>query len=191
MLETDSTLVELIELVKEEDAATIAEDDEMYDRIQRILAHIKSDFVDDLGNLIILEGGLNRSIQNRRFALKLRAYHEEHPEDIQNAVNEFFSLDNPDLTQSKVDALIGLDIPSGYDDTDPSLGSLEDEFNGWWHIDRMAERKTAVVSLILESLVYDIDEKEYTDEFDDLLESPKELKQLVIDDLKKRSEQAI
>ncbi|QSG13732.1 hypothetical protein HSEST_0176 [Halapricum desulfuricans] len=123
--------------------------------------------------------------------MKLRAYHEKHPEDIENAVNEFFSTENPELTQPTIDNLLDLDIPSGYDDTDPTLDDIEDEFNGWWNLDRMASRKAEIVSLILMSLTYDIDDPEYQDEFKEVLDHPETLEEMVVDDLRKRTEQVM
>ena len=162
-------LFEQIDMLIDEDASSITESNPMYDRIKSIEEQIRSLFVNDIGNMMVLVGELNRSIKNSRLSVKMQAYHENHPEDLGNSVNEFFSTTNPDLEESDIVELCAIEFGEGYDDTEPDY-DIEKFFNGWWNLERLIERKVQVTQIILESIEFSVTVEEFNYSDDDIRE---------------------
>lgn len=166
---SETVISDYIQTIKREDAAEISESDPVYDQLSRIIDQIESLFVRDIGNMMILVGGLNRSVLNKRFSVKFHAYHNSHPEDLNNRINNYFSRSNMDLSEETLDDTLIIDYPDGYDDTDLE-NAVEGVFNGWWNINRLIERKAALIAEILNSLEFSTDDKEFDIQTEDVRE---------------------
>lgn len=165
-----------IDYLRSRDAHELSPDDEGYDEIERIVNGIEERFVRDLGNMILLDEKVNRPIQNRLFSVKLKEYHKKHSKDMENVINQYFSA-NGAIDEAKLERLLELDLPD--DETRSTAPSLVQELNEWWTYERLVERKTEVVSDILDSLTFSTRPDEFEPHYGNI-------DQIVEEDIQKR-----
>lgn len=180
-IDTSSTVIDgYIDDLKDQDAAECSESNTEYDHLNRIIQQISSLFVRDIGNMMVLVGGLNSSIQNKRFSVKIKNIHERHPEDLDNRGNKYFSKDGS-VPSDKIDTLLETNLID--DDTDEG-SKIEQSFNNWWNLSMFIDRKSNLLKIILNSLEYNIG----SDKFD--IDSS-ELQDRIRSDLENRCNQPI
>ncbi len=146
-----------IEQLRSREAHQIEEDHPDYDGVEQIVSRVKEDFVRDLGNMMLLDQALNRSVQNRLFAVKIREYHRNHKKDLENIANHYFGEAGP-LPKDTLETVLTLDLPD--DETATSIDAIE-ELNSWWNYHRSIERKADIVENVLDSLTFDSNEDEF------------------------------
>jgi uncharacterized protein with ParB-like and HNH nuclease domain len=168
-----SVVVERLETEYGIDSIKIDEEDDP-EALQRYKNEIKTRFINDFANMIFLRGDLDSSIQNSLFARKMKAYLEDDFSQI--SVNRFFTSDGDDegvgivdgeslLVPADLEELADTSINSTVDQTDnTAVSDIERRFNQYWTYEELFRRKEALVSDILDSLTFRVDE----DEFDGL-----------------------
>lgn len=156
----DSNMIRTqIDFLKKRDAHQLSQGDEGYDEIEQIVEGIEERFVRDIGNMMLLDEEVNKPIRNRLFSVKLREYHAEHEKDMDNAINHFFDTDG-EIPKNKLDKLLRMDVPDDETDT-TELPEVIGEFNGWWNYRNLIERKSNLVSKIVDSLAFETRPEEF------------------------------
>ena len=161
----DNKIRTQIDYLQSRDAHELSPGDDGYDEIERVVNGIEERFVRDIGNMILLDEEVNRPIQNRLFAVKLKEYHKKHDKDMENIINQYFGTDGA-VDESKLQRLLTLDMPD--DETRSTSPSLIQDFNEWWTYERLVQRKSQLVSEILESLTFSTRPDEFEPFVDDL-----------------------
>lgn len=118
---------------------TLIEDETAENRDERIES-IAGYFVDDIANMVLLESEDNVRIGNKPFSEKVLAYYDTTDfESIR--VNEYFTTDGGELTETDIDRLRSEDPPHSLDD--------------FWTHRRLTDRKTTLLALLLDSVRFD------------------------------------
>ncbi len=138
---------ETIELFKKEDIHRLSPESDS--DLETIIERIRNSFTRDIGNVMLLEESVNQSIQNSLFSKKIKSYHQEHPDDMNNVVNKFFTSSG-EVSGSKLEKLRNTDIPS--DESINGVASIIEEFNSWWCMEMLIKRKKELIEMFLESL---------------------------------------
>lgn len=155
---TDPQLKGRIQLLKNESVATIEKDSPKYEELDRLLTQIRESFVRDLGNMILLDEGVNQNVKNSLFSKKIREYHRAHEKDMGNVANQYFNT-SENISQGELETLLELDVPA--DETDPACPKIVHTFNGWWTWERSVQRKAELIGQMLDSLTFITDENEF------------------------------
>jgi uncharacterized protein with ParB-like and HNH nuclease domain len=157
---------ETIELFKKEDIHRLSPESDS--DLETIIERIRNSFTRDIGNVMLLEESVNQSIQNSLFSKKIKSYHQEHPGDMNNVANEFFSPSG-EIPGSKLEKLQATDIPS--DESINGVASIIEEFNSWWCMEMLIKRKKELIETFLKSLETPAE----NDEFDNIYGNIKEM----------------
>jgi len=114
-------------------------DDSIEERDSQLEA-IADYFIHDLGNLVLLESEDNISVGNKPFSEKILTYYDETDFEAIR-VNEYFTIDGGEITETDVDRLRSETPPRSLD--------------GFWNYRRLTERKAALLEALLESIRFD------------------------------------
>jgi len=155
-----NVLQETIELLKREDMHRLSPESDRYSDLEPIIERIRDSFTRDIGNVMLLEENVNRSIQNSLFSKKIKSYHQEHPDDMNNVANEFFTSSG-EISGSKLKKLQNTDIPS--DESINGVASIIEDFNSWWCIEMLIRRKKELIEMFLKSLEIPTGNNEFND----------------------------
>jgi hypothetical protein len=142
-------------------------DEQRSNEVEEILERIKNSFVCDLGNTILLDETVNASVKNALFGKKLKTYHDEHQDDMDNLANQYFTSEGA-VESDQLDKLCKTDIPA--DETiDHGIGVVE-QFDNWWTWERSIERKTEIIGEVLRSVTFSTEPDEFDSVEDNLYE---------------------
>lgn len=158
--DSGNKLEETIDLLKRQKVHEISDKSDRYGELDPIIERIKESFVQDIGNVILLDDSVNKQIQNSLFSKKLKAYHKTHSKDMDHVANDFFTVGG-EITKGKLDILLETDIPD--DETVGGVTSIVSEFNTWWTWDKSIQRKSNLIKEFLSSLEIPTKEGEFDD----------------------------
>lgn len=136
-------------------------EDEEEQRMKEIESYLTDRFINDIGNYLLLRDSNNISASDQPLADKLPNYYSE-PDDFRDIhVNRYFTPENPDFDEGKLEALLeqSREVTSGR--RNHVDNELVDHFNGFWTYESLQDRRIDLIIDILESLSFD----EIDDEF--------------------------
>lgn len=118
------------------------ENDQLYDTIKRY-------FIQDIGNVILLEEGLNRSIKNKPFSVKIERYYDDELfEEV--TVNNFFTDKNPLFRQGNLD----------------KVEENSEFWDNFWNVEKFKERRKDILERFLNIL--EVEDNEFENVYSEL-----------------------